>query len=126
LFSSSSIDDDDDDDDVVVIAQGGVYGVPYFNDEALDKFFSEVFDDVEINPLLQDVLSFAGYWRNPYNITAYVQLSEFLADINNEKESKNQTYKDNLASLNVFGMTFSTVDQVGALLTPSFICRLID
>ncbi|KAI4141263.1 MAG: hypothetical protein L6R39_005430 [Caloplaca ligustica] len=46
----------------------------------------------------------AQYYRNPEDLEAYLENSNFLADINNEREVKNATYKDNLKRLKRFVM----------------------
>ncbi|KAL1963071.1 hypothetical protein VTN77DRAFT_8717 [Rasamsonia byssochlamydoides] len=46
----------------------------------------------------------AQYFRNPEELDAYLEHSNFLADINNERGVKNPHYKNNLMSLNRFGM----------------------
>merc|ERR1712187_375823 len=39
------------------------------------------------------------YWKDPTDKATYLAKSRFLADINNEKDTKNATYKTNLQSL---------------------------
>ncbi|PGG95727.1 hypothetical protein AJ79_09900 [Helicocarpus griseus UAMH5409] len=46
----------------------------------------------------------AQYYRDPEEIDQYLAYSNFLADINNEREVKNKTYKENLSKLNKFAM----------------------
>ena len=46
----------------------------------------------------------AQYYRDPEDYDAYLEHSNFLADINNERILKNVTYKENLASLTNFVM----------------------
>jgi palmitoyl-protein thioesterase len=46
----------------------------------------------------------AQYYRDPAEYQAYLDGSTYLADINNEREIKNQQYKKNLASLTKFVM----------------------
>jgi palmitoyl-protein thioesterase len=46
----------------------------------------------------------AQYYRNPLDLTSYLQHSNFLADINNEREVKNKTYRENLSKLETFVM----------------------
>lgn len=41
----------------------------------------------------------AQYFRDPNQFDQYLEYSNFLADINNERELKNQTYKENLSQL---------------------------
>jgi palmitoyl-protein thioesterase len=46
----------------------------------------------------------AQYYRNPNDLENYLEHSNFLADINNERNVKNQTYKENLIKLENFVM----------------------
>lgn len=41
----------------------------------------------------------AQYYRDPADLDKYLEHSNFLADINNEREVKNQVYKENIARL---------------------------
>ncbi|CAG8192875.1 unnamed protein product [Penicillium salamii] len=54
----------------------------------------------------------AQYFRDPRELDQYLAYSNFLADINNEREEKNETYKKNLASLNKFAMFMFEEDTV--------------
>lgn len=54
----------------------------------------------------------AQYFRDPRELDQYLEHSNFLADINNEREVKNETYKKNLASLNKFAMFMFADDTV--------------
>lgn len=46
----------------------------------------------------------AQYFRDPNQYDSYLEFSNFLADINNERALKNQTYKNNLEKLERFIM----------------------
>jgi palmitoyl-protein thioesterase len=46
----------------------------------------------------------AQYFRDPNQYDSYLEFSNFLADINNERALKNQTYKKNLEKLERFIM----------------------
>jgi palmitoyl-protein thioesterase len=46
----------------------------------------------------------AQYYRNPNDLERYLEHSNFLADINNERGVKNETYKENLRKLENFVM----------------------
>ncbi|KAJ9138162.1 Palmitoyl-protein thioesterase 1 [Pleurostoma richardsiae] len=46
----------------------------------------------------------AQYFRNPTEYDKYLEYSNFLADVNNEREYKNATYKENIAALVNFVM----------------------
>jgi len=53
---------------------------------------------------VQSFLTQAEYWKDPYHLPEYLEKSVFLADINNERTTKNQTYKENLITLENFVM----------------------
>lgn len=53
---------------------------------------------------VQSYLVPAQYFRDPLQMDAYLEHSNFLADINNERKLKNQTYKENLSKLERFVM----------------------
>lgn len=46
----------------------------------------------------------AQYFRDPADLPAYLEGSQFLADVNNERPAKNAAYKRNLAGLTKFVM----------------------
>lgn len=46
----------------------------------------------------------AQYFRDPEDLPAYLQSSAFLADVNNERDTKNPQYKTNVAALTKFVM----------------------
>ncbi|KAI2629404.1 palmitoyl-protein thioesterase 1 [Xylaria nigripes] len=48
---------------------------------------------------VQNRLVPAQYFRDPADLDDYLTYSNFLADINNERESKNETYASNIAAL---------------------------
>ena len=41
----------------------------------------------------------AQYWHDPFNRTAFITGSTYLADINNERDEKNESYRSNLVKL---------------------------
>ena len=47
---------------------------------------------------------FFQYWHDPIHLDEYVEKSQFIAEINNEKEVKNETYAENLKKLENFVM----------------------
>ncbi|KAL2177748.1 Alpha/Beta hydrolase protein [Thermothelomyces heterothallicus CBS 202.75] len=53
---------------------------------------------------VQSKLVPAQYYRNPDEYEKYLEHSNFLADINNEREIKNEEYKKNIAKLENFVM----------------------
>ncbi|KAE8387274.1 palmitoyl-protein thioesterase precursor [Aspergillus alliaceus] len=54
----------------------------------------------------------AQYFRDPAELDEYLANSNFLADVNNEREVKNETYKENLGRLNQFAMYLFEEDQM--------------
>jgi len=46
----------------------------------------------------------AQYFRDPEDLESYLENSNFLADVNNEREVKNATYKENMKKLDRFAM----------------------
>ncbi|OJD26141.1 hypothetical protein ACJ73_02481 [Blastomyces percursus] len=53
----------------------------------------------------------AQYFRDPTELDQYLAYSNFLADINNERPSRNLTYKENMKKLNKFAMYMFEEDQ---------------
>lgn len=53
---------------------------------------------------MQSRLVPAQYFRDPEDVEPYLESSNFLADVNNEREVKNQTYKENMKKLERFAM----------------------
>ena len=63
----------------------------------------------------------AQYFRDPADLDSYLEFSNFLADVNNEREVKNDTYKRNIAALRRFVMyTFEDEDVVHPKESSSF------
>lgn len=59
--------------------------------------------------------SFSGYWKNPEGDDAeqaYLEKSKYLADINNDRDDKNQRYKDNMLTVNKYVMVEALNDTV--------------
>lgn len=46
----------------------------------------------------------AQYYRDPEDLDNYFEYSNFLADINNERKVKNETYRENMKKLGRFAM----------------------
>ena len=53
----------------------------------------------------------AQYYRDPEDLDNYLEYSNFLADINNERKVKNHTYKENLMKLGKFAMFMFADDR---------------
>lgn len=56
--------------------------------------------------------SFSDYWKNAYDKETYLKESRFLADINNEREVKNQTYADNMKKLKNYVLVEALLDVI--------------
>ena len=54
----------------------------------------------------------AQYYRDPEDLEPYLENSNFLASVNNEREEKNQTYKMNMKKLENFVMYLFEDDTV--------------
>ncbi|RLV95617.1 hypothetical protein JA1_000876 [Spathaspora sp. JA1] len=52
----------------------------------------------------------AQYFRDPGEFEKYLEYSHFLADINNERDDKNATYKDNFSNINKLVLVTFTED----------------
>ena len=52
----------------------------------------------------------AQYFRDPANIDQYLEHSNYLADINNERDEKNAPYKENFSKLNKLVLVSFTED----------------
>ena len=59
---------------------------------------------------MQSRLVPAQYFRREEELDKYLESSNFLADVNNERELKNGTYKANLMKLEKFGMYMFSED----------------
>ena len=59
---------------------------------------------------MQSRLVPAQYYRDPEDLEKYLDSSNFLADINNERKVKNSSYKENLKTLDKFAMYMFTED----------------
>jgi palmitoyl-protein thioesterase len=54
----------------------------------------------------------AQYYRDPHHLDLYLNYNHFLADINNEKETKNSMYRENILSLELFALYKFEMDNV--------------
>jgi palmitoyl-protein thioesterase len=97
----------------------GVYGVPDFNELCPDNicpWLVEIMDLISeggyAEPVLQHLVTFAQYWRDPIHYQAYLNSSAFLADINNERETVNPLYKKNFVQLNAVALILAELDRI--------------
>jgi len=71
-----------------------------------------LYDSGWADPWLQSHVAFAAYWKDPFNYPTYLDVSHFLADINNERAQKNATYRSNMLSLTSVTLLYSTIDDI--------------
>eukprot|EP01114_Cavostelium_apophysatum_P012434 TRINITY_DN277_c0_g2_i1.p1 TRINITY_DN277_c0_g2~~TRINITY_DN277_c0_g2_i1.p1 ORF type:complete len:311 (-),score=42.14 TRINITY_DN277_c0_g2_i1:36-968(-) len=91
---------------------GGVFGIPNEGISEEYRIMLEIVGALPYDYFVQWEFSFAGFWKDPYNLEDYLAYSSYLADINNERSQKNITYKKNIMSLNNFVMLYSEVDTI--------------
>eukprot|EP01099_Mayorella_cantabrigiensis_P004630 TRINITY_DN351_c0_g1_i2.p1 TRINITY_DN351_c0_g1~~TRINITY_DN351_c0_g1_i2.p1 ORF type:complete len:307 (-),score=82.82 TRINITY_DN351_c0_g1_i2:36-836(-) len=91
----------------------GVFGFPACDPETFEfcETLRELLDLAYV-PGIQNVSVQAQYWQDPTKQELYTNASIFLADINNQKEEKNQVYKQNLQSLKTFVLVLFENDTV--------------
>merc|ERR1711970_1518338 len=86
----------------------GVFGVPdceiATGSYELCVLVRELLSAGAYEPWIQDLVAPAQYWNDPLNHTNYVTGSHYLGVINNEREEKNQDYKDRMLQLENFVM----------------------
>jgi len=84
----------------------GVFGFPLCPGEIV--FFCDIVRDLlsygAYVEFVQDILVQAQYWHDPLQFDTYVEKSKFIAEINNEKAVKNESYAVNLNKLENFIM----------------------
>jgi len=94
-----------------VSPQGGQFGVPNVDNGTFNELLTDIADCCVYQRWAQNYISVPGYWRDPYAEEAFIEGSLFLADISNFKDTKNETYKQNLLSLQNMLISFSAVDE---------------
>jgi len=88
----------------------GVFGIPYLL--RLPAYIRELITKFAYEKTIQDRISAANCWRDPTQLNKYTSHCHFLPDINNERETRNETYRMNMLKLNAFVMTYSDHDEV--------------
>ncbi|XXQ37963.1 Palmitoyl-protein thioesterase 1 [Plasmodiophora brassicae] len=88
----------------VVGPQEGVDGCP----KTVPRFLCDLF---EADPYDAPV-AISGYWKDVNNKDEYLVKSPFLADINNERPTKNAQYADNMRSLDMYVLVQAANDTV--------------
>jgi palmitoyl-protein thioesterase len=84
----------------------GIFGLPKCPgiNVTLCEYARELIDIGVYREFVQHHLIQAQYWNDPWDHQLHIKASNFLADINNERSVKNETYKQNLMSLELFAM----------------------
>jgi palmitoyl-protein thioesterase len=88
----------------------GVFGIPYL--QILPAYIRELVTKYAYEHNIQDHISAANCWRDPDQLSKYIKDCHFLPDINNERTTRNETYRTNMLKLNAFVMTYSDIDEV--------------
>ncbi|CAF1680340.1 unnamed protein product [Rotaria magnacalcarata] len=91
----------------------GLFGDALF--KLLPVRFWELISKYAYEDFVQNTISVAGFWRDPFQLEKYIDGSHFLPDINNERKIRNETYRTNMLKLNAFVMVYSDKDEI---LTP--------
>ena len=81
-------------------------------DDWLCKTWSTYLKSNTWSAWVQSHLIPAQYFRDPEDVDSYLKYSNFLADINNERDKKNATYKENIEKLEHFVMYMFANDTV--------------
>ncbi len=101
--------------------QNGVFGVPDLNEycpvkdgvcKLLDELFDTFLTDPKFSYTVQDHVTCAAFWKDPLHFADYLALSDFLADVNNERPTKNAQYRSNLMMLDNFVCIYGLLDMV--------------
>lgn len=124
-----SIDDLKDGFDFIGMSQGGLLArgyveqcniYPVFNLITLVSPHGGVIKDINLDmysDFIQDHLSVGGYWRDPLQLSTYLDKCNYLPLLNNEKESYlSEQQKMNIKSLDNFVLVWSREDTT---VTPS-------
>ena len=79
--------------------QMGVGKFPHCDTGMICDTVNYVVDKAVYFRLIQGIVGPAGYFKDVRNYKEYLNYSTFLSDLNNEKEAKNQSYKDRMLGL---------------------------
>lgn len=95
---------------------GPLAGVGGFPGCSIDNMFCRAFaallGTVVYNPMIQDHLAQANYFRDPLRINDYLNGDLFLVDVNNELDATNKTYNNNWMNLNSICLVKALNDTV--------------
>lgn len=91
----------------------GIYGLPKcLGNHLICDYVRRMLNYGAYVHWIQNGLVQAQYWHDPLDDKEYRAKSQFIADINNDRDVKNQTYKDNLIKLEKFVMVKFDEDTV--------------
>jgi len=81
----------------------GIFGIPkcqsYLRFDSLCQMLKAFISKGVFLPWIQDFVAPAQYWHDPSDHPSFLAGSQFLADLNNEREEKNRNYKQALLAL---------------------------
>ena len=95
--------------------QAGIFGSPggWDNEPGWLRYIEDFSYSVIYSYLMQRLVSFAGYWKDPLHYDEYLQKSTFLPYLNNEIEHANsELFKRNMCSLESMVIVQSTQEDV--------------
>ncbi|CAF0784475.1 unnamed protein product [Adineta steineri] len=88
----------------------GTFGIPYLLQLPIE--LRDLITKYAYETPVQNAVSVANYWRDPEQLIKYDSNCHFLPDINNEHETRNEFYRQNMINLNAFVMTYSDIDEI--------------
>lgn len=95
--------------------EAGIFGAPDKIDTYIPwlKILEKCSYRFAYSYLMQRLLSFAGYWKNPLHYEKYLQGCTFLPFVNNEIEHADSAlFKENICKLSCMVLVKSTKDEV--------------
>jgi len=96
-----------------VTPNAGQFGVPGIHvNTTFDAWLEEIVDCCVYDSFVQNLISFAGYWKDPWALDYFVKYSSFLADIDNARDIKNPLYKQRILSLANVSISYSQADKI--------------
>jgi len=88
----------------------GLFGLPYL--QFLPEEYRGLITKYAYELPVQHAVSAANYWRDPTQLPKYIADCLFLPDINNEDNSPQELYRENMIKLNAFVMTYSDIEEI--------------
>lgn len=95
--------------------QAGIFGAPDKIDTYIPwlKILQQISYKFAYSPLMQRLISFAGYWKHPLHYEKYLQGCTFLPFVNNEIDHADAAlFKANICNLACMVLVQSTQDEV--------------